>query len=115
MFRYLLLTALAATCSRAFVLRETTGHGLSFGRNACCPLHMASGIEDRPADWRQLPTKTSLLEKREMSKSQLSGTEISIGRIAMLGFVGLLVGEILNGESFIQQFLDAFQFLIGAK
>jgi Chlorophyll A-B binding protein len=76
---------------------------------------MASGVDDRPANWRQLPTKASQLEDQDGSGAELSGTEIYVGRIAMVGFVGLLVGELLRGESFSQQFLEAFQFFIEAK
>jgi hypothetical protein len=74
-------------------------------------------LKDEPsssshANWRQLPSRstTGLPEHVEMA-----GTELHVGRVAMLGFVGLLVGEVVTGESFSQQFLEAFWLLIGVK
>lgn len=38
---------------------------------------------------------------------EYANVEIGIGRVAMIGFCGLLAGEIISGESFSQQILDA--------
>jgi hypothetical protein len=51
--------------------------------------------------------------KEEISKQGLSGFELSIGRLAMVGFVGLIVGEVVSGESFSEQFIEAFRYLLG--
>lgn len=51
-------------------------------------------------EWTQLP--------RSRAKTpDLDKMEIGIGRVAMVGFIGLLAREVISGESFGQQILEA--------
>jgi len=51
------------------------------------------------------------LPRPRKSSSQLPNLEINTGRLAMDGFFGLLAGEILKGESFGQQIVEAVTFV----
>jgi hypothetical protein len=72
----------------------------------------SSGVEERPqqipTNWRQLPSKGP--REITITKQDLS-IEIIIGRIAMVGFIGLLVREIVSGEKFSEQVIDIINFL----
>jgi hypothetical protein len=63
--------------------------------------------EDKRPSWIDLP------RARSGDAPQLSGVEITTGRVAMMGFCGLLAVEIISGESFGQQILDAASVLSG--
>lgn len=53
-------------------------------------------------DWVNLPNRVS----RRAVTSTLFGTEIQIGRIAMVGAVGLCIKEVITGESVLEQITD---------
>lgn len=44
---------------------------------------------------------------RKESKADLGGAEINTGRLAMIGFLGLLVKEVVSGQSFSEQIITA--------
>lgn len=76
-----------------------------------CMKMASSGVEERTqitTNWRQLPSKGP--KEVTITKQELS-IEIIIGRIAMVGFIGLLVREIVSGEKFSEQFVDIVSFL----
>lgn len=70
-------------------------------RNQSIVLNSAS-INDKDQSPRWIDRPRERVDNEEYSK-----VEIGIGRIAMVGFVGLLAGEVVSGESFGQQILDA--------
>lgn len=54
--------------------------------------------------WTDLPSKeTDTLQK------DLDEAEIGIGRIAMVGAIGILARELMTGESILEQFIDTVQ------
>ncbi|CAJ1966801.1 unnamed protein product [Cylindrotheca closterium] len=53
--------------------------------------------------WIDLPSPPKARNVIEES----AGIEIAIGRVAMVGFVGLFAKEVISGESFGQQIVDA--------
>ena len=59
--------------------------------------------EARPK-WMDLPNPSRTQDDVE----KYDGVEIGIGRVAMVGFVGLFVNEVVSGESFGQQFICAW-------
>lgn len=54
------------------------------------------GVAEKKPRWTELP-------RVRQSQAELSGFEINTGRVAMVGFCGLLAREISSGESFGQQ------------
>ena len=115
-----LVLAALASISSAFVAAPPSATYLQHvisqqQRQRPVTLNMVTEINnDKPKDdWRTLPNRSVGNESDGNPETTMSA-EIYIGRIAMLGFVGLVVGEVLTGESFSQQFLDAGLFLIGA-
>lgn len=72
----------------------------------CCstslrhPSTTALGVAEKKPRWTELP------RSRE-NRRELSGFEINTGRLAMVGFCGLLATEIVSGQSFGEQFLHA--------
>ena len=50
--------------------------------------------------WADLPRKDDEI-------AELDGVEIGIGRIAMVGFFGLLANEFISGHSFSQQIFES--------
>ena len=44
---------------------------------------------------------------------EYDGVEIAVGRVAMVGFVGLFAKEVISGESFGQQILGALMVASG--
>jgi hypothetical protein len=67
------------------------------GRNVETKLGVA---EQRPR-WTDLP-------RERKTQPELSGYEIITGRLAMIGFCGLLAREVVSGESFGEQIVHAF-------
>lgn len=49
--------------------------------------------------WTDLPRKVDEI-------AELDGVEIGVGRLAMVGFFGLLAGEVISGHSFSQQIFE---------
>lgn len=62
--------------------------------------------KERSPKWIDRPR-----ERVDNEKYSNFNVEIGIGRVAMVGFFGLLAGEVISGESFSQQILSA---LLGA-
>jgi hypothetical protein len=63
--------------------------------------------QDSKPRWIELPTRA------RGDVPQLARAEITTGRIAMVGFFGLVAGEVVSGESFGQQILDAVMLATG--
>lgn len=61
---------------------------------------MTLGVAEQKPRWTELP-------RARDNGPELSEFEINIGRLAMIGFFGLLAREITSGESFGQQFVEA--------
>jgi hypothetical protein len=83
------------------------GHGISMATEVNEGNSRKSSPSDVMPNWRQLP-----MRKREEVSENLTGYEIHVGRLAMVGFIGLLVTEIVSGEGFAEQFQDAFIFAL---
>ncbi len=64
------------------------------------------GVAEKKPRWTELP------RVRE-PRRELSGFEINTGRVAMVGFCGLLAREIMSGESFGQQLVHAVSVAAG--
>ena len=60
----------------------------------------ALGVAERKPRWTELP-------RAREPRPELAGFEINTGRLAMLGFCGLLAREIVSGESFGEQLVRA--------
>lgn len=58
---------------------------------------------DTRPKWIDLPSPS----KTQDSIEKYDGIEIGVGRVAMVGFLGLFVKEVISGESFGQQIVDA--------
>ena len=68
------------------------------------PLRSASVDEnDSLPKWIDLPSP-----RQEDNVEKYTGVELGIGRVAMVGFIGLFVNEVISGESFGQQIADLF-------
>ena len=59
------------------------------------------GVAEKRPRWTDLP-------RERKTRPELSGYEINTGRLAMIGFCGLLVREVVSGESFGEQIVHAF-------
>jgi hypothetical protein len=55
--------------------------------------------------WTDLPRND--LPRKSDAIAELDGVEIGVGRLAMVGFFGLLAGEVISGHSFSQQILES--------
>ena len=64
-------------------------------------------VAEKKPRWTELP-------RVRQSQSELSGFEINTGRVAMVGFLGLLAREISSGESFGQQLIHAVSVASGS-
>ena len=70
-------------------------------------LYQSSVPEEQPS-WIELPRRFL-----EGQSNQHDDAELLLGRMAMVGALGFLVGEILTGESVIEQCVDVLDNLIG--
>jgi hypothetical protein len=68
----------------------------------------ALGVAEKKPRWTELP------RSRE-KKPELAGFEINTGRLAMIGFCGLLATEIVSGQSFGEQFVLALSSASGSN
>lgn len=76
------------------------------------PLHSASLDEnDARPNWIDLPSTPKAQDNIE----KYDGIEIGIGRVAMVGFVGMFANEVVSGESFGQQIVDALMVASGTQ
>lgn len=57
-------------------------------------------VAEKKPRWTELP-------RVRQSRPELSGFEINIGRLAMIGFCGLLAKEVVSGQTFGEQVLQA--------
>lgn len=64
-------------------------------------------IEQKPR-WTELP-------RARESRPELAGFEINTGRLAMVGFCGLLATEIVSGQSFGEQLVHAVSVASGVN
>ena len=81
-----------------------------FARRVNSPSHSLNRLSATQVDSDHdssspLPNWTELPLKRE-AEVDLAPVEIGLGRIAMLGFFGLLAVEVITGESFSEQIID---------
>ena len=117
----LLLLATSLTSTLSFVVDHRTSACVVAGERqqsqpkSFMKIMASSGFEESTqqqqiitANWRQLPSKGP--KEVPITKEDLS-IEIIIGRVAMVGFIGLLVREIVSGEKFSEQFIDIVNFL----
>jgi hypothetical protein len=78
----------------------------SFPRDTVVGKVGLSGMDEKQPkalpSWVNLPNR----ETRQEIKTQLFETEISVGRIAMVGAVGLILQELVTGESVLEQLSD---------
>jgi hypothetical protein len=78
---------------------------LSHQKGARIPFSSFLQATQVDSDEPPLPNWTELPLKRE-DELDLAPVEIGLGRLAMLGFFGLLAVEMATGESFSEQILD---------
>lgn len=69
----------------------------------------ASALDDkeRRPDWKDVRPDWIDRPRERANFQDYSNIEIGIGRVAMVGFCGLLAVEVMSGRSFSQQILDA--------
>jgi hypothetical protein len=63
---------------------------------------MESESKSERPKWIDLP-------RQRVDDTQLSGVEIAVGRLAMVGFFGLLAGEVIADDSFLVQISKAIE------
>jgi hypothetical protein len=89
------------TTASSPVLQET-----SFPRDTIVGKVSLSDMDEKQPkalpSWVNLPNR----ETRQAVKTQLFETEISVGRVAMVGAVGLILQELVTGESVLEQLSD---------
>ena len=81
-----------------FLAAQTSAFSVVRRTRSKFPTSLGVAEQKKPA-WTELP------RVRE-SKPDFSGVEINTGRLAMVGFIGLLGKEIVSGESFGDQIMD---------
>lgn len=70
------------------------------------PLHASRVKEEHQPRWIDLP-------RPRTDFKELSNVEIYTGRLAMVGFFGLLAGEVISQQTFGQQILTAVSHVTG--
>eukprot|EP00980_Cylindrotheca_fusiformis_P004053 scaffold880_cov132-Cylindrotheca_fusiformis.AAC.49 len=103
MMRLQLLSTLAlrvlcfTNIASAFTVPSTSRRASNAGN----PLFSASiNDKDNSVRWIDRP-------RERVDSEKYSNVEIGVGRVAMVGFVGLLTNEVISGQSFGQQIVDA--------
>jgi Chlorophyll A-B binding protein len=81
--------------------------GVAFQARPSHRVHNSRQSNTTPRVLQQRPRWTDLPRERN-AIAELSGFEIITGRLAMLGFCGLLAREVVSGESFGEQIIHAF-------
>jgi hypothetical protein len=69
-------------------------------------------------DFRYEPVErfgASMTNPRHWNKSALAGVELLNGRVAMLGFVAAIAGELLTGEGIVGQLALMGRWLLGSS
>ena len=69
-------------------------------------------------DFRYEPVErfgASMTNPRPWTKSALAGVELLNGRVAMLGFVAAIAGELLTGEGIVGQLALMGRWLLGSS
>merc|ERR1712176_256370 len=59
----------------------------------------------KKAEWYTLPANRNSEQDRKQVEN-LSDAELMIGRVAMVGAISLLVGEVMTGQSIFEQVMD---------
>jgi hypothetical protein len=78
----------------------------SFPRDTIVGKVSRSGMDEKQSklpSWVNLPNRETA---RQAVKTTLFETEISVGRLAMVGAVGLILQELVTGESILEQLSD---------
>ena len=63
----------------------------------------ATTTRDKSLSWIDLPSKSSRQQER------LDGLELIVGRVAIVGAAGIIIKELVTGESILDQCHDALQ------
>jgi phosphate/sulfate permease len=102
---WLLTSSLAAFSSHTSSRLAFTGRLNQSSRSIDAPTQ----VTERPS-WMDLPK--SVQKDSRFVEQSLPTAEIIVGRVAMVGAMGLLVGELTTGESVIEQFQDLVQMVV---
>jgi hypothetical protein len=73
---------------------------------AVSSLRQSSIPEEQPS-WIELPRLVSVRKTTDEAQA-----ELMLGRVSMIGALGFIVGEILTGESIVEQCADVFTNLV---
>ena len=98
-FCALLVMLVLAVNASAFQVQSNSVTSLSQRQRDQHPRTALHVAEQKPR-WTELP-------RNRQAGPELAGFEINTGRLAMVGFVGLLGREIVSGQSFGEQLVHA--------
>jgi hypothetical protein len=99
------LVVLLLSALRLFNLSSAFSVSSSHSRSPRTVLQSASvnnNDKEKSPRWIDSPRP-----RERVDNEKYSNLEMGIGRVAMVGFIGLLANEVISGESFSQQILCA--------
>jgi len=106
LLRILAATLLASSANALTAPKPPEGR-VSYGSKSS-PLYQSSIPQDFLGDNSSIHLPNQSKKEQEQRQEFLDKMEIGIGRVAIVGAVGLMLKEVATGESIFQQVLDLF-------